>query len=74
MIDKLLLGKALAKDRPLRNYLGTFQNELTLLVPPAEVAMNVSTAFAAGARPWVVYYGFYEHPNRAEPCIIPLTR
>ncbi|MEA1950770.1 MAG: hypothetical protein U9N87_05265, partial [Planctomycetota bacterium] len=69
MIDKLLLGKGLAKDRPLWNYLGTFQNDLTLLAPPAEVAMNVSTAFAAGARPWVVYYGFHEHPQRNKPSL-----
>jgi hypothetical protein len=61
MIDKLLLGRALAKGKPLWNYLGTFEEkDQSLLVPPDAVAMNVSTAYACGARPWVVYYGFAE--------------
>jgi len=68
MIDKLLLGRALARGKPLWNYLGTFQAEdFNLLVPPESIAMNISTAFACGARPWIVYRGFYEKPaeNRA---------
>ena len=69
MIDKLLLGKALAKDRPLWNYLGTFQDDFAFLSPPDEVAVNVSTAFALAARPWVVYYGFYEQPDRNKPSL-----
>jgi hypothetical protein len=64
MVDKLLLGKSLAKDRPLWNYLGTFQREdFGRLVSPERVSMNVSTAFACQARPWVVYYGFTEDPK-----------
>ena len=64
MVDKLLLGKALAKDRPLWNYLGTFQEgDFTRLVSPQQISMNVSTAFACQARPWVVYYGFFEAPE-----------
>ena len=64
MVDKLLLGRALGKDRPLWNYLGTFQDgDFGLLVPPGQVSMNVSTAFACRARPWVVYYGFFEKPE-----------
>ena len=68
MIDKLLLGRALAEGKPLWNYLGTFRaDDLSRLVAPDEIAMNVSTAFACGARPWVVFYGFVENPeaNRA---------
>jgi hypothetical protein len=63
MINKLLLGRALAKGKPLWNYLGTFQlDDYDLLVPPASIAMNISTAFACGVRPWIVYRGFYEKP------------
>jgi len=59
MIDKLLLGRALAGGKPLWNYLGTFNEEdNSLFVGPEAMAMNVSTAFACGARPWVVYFGF----------------
>ena len=59
MVSKLLLGKTLSAGRPLWNYLGTFrENDFTKLRGADEVAMNVSTAFALGARPWVVYYGF----------------
>ena len=61
MIDKLLLGRALAKGKPLWNYLGTFNEEdNSLFVTPDAMAMNVSTAYACGARPWVVYWGFTE--------------
>lgn len=70
MINKLLLGRALAKGKPLWNYLGTFQEEdNTLLVPPDAVAMNVSTAYACGARPWVVYYGFAEKTAANKPSL-----
>lgn len=65
MINKLLLGRALAKGKPLWNYLGTFEaNDDALLVPPEAIAMNVSTAYACGARPWVVYRGFVERIER----------
>ncbi|MFH1923808.1 MAG: hypothetical protein ABIP48_28450, partial [Planctomycetota bacterium] len=70
MIDKLLLGQALAKDRPLWNYLGTFQEgDFGRLVSPEMVSMNVSTAFACQARPWVVYYGFFEEPEANKPAL-----
>ncbi len=63
MINKLFLGRALAKGKPLWNYLGTFRLEdYDLLVPPADIAMNISTAYACGVRPWIVYRGFYERP------------
>jgi hypothetical protein len=68
MINKLLLGRALAKGKPLWNYLGTFRlDEDALLVSPDAIAMNISTAYACGARPWIVYRGFAEkaEANRA---------
>jgi len=64
IVDKLLLGRALAKDRPLWNYLGTFQEgDFGRLVSAELVSMNVSTSLACLARPWVVYYGFFENPE-----------
>jgi len=64
MIDKLLLGQALAKERPLWNYLGTFQGaDFGRLISAEGVSMNVSTTHACRARPWVVYYGFLEQPD-----------
>lgn len=63
-VDKLLLGKALAADRPLWNYLGTFtEDDIELLQPPSVVARCVHATYACGARPWVVYYGFSENPE-----------
>lgn len=64
MVAKLLLGQALAARRPLWNYLGTFERgDFSRLVPPEKVSMDISTAFATGARPWIVYYGFTEEPD-----------
>jgi hypothetical protein len=63
MINKLLLGRALAKGKPLWNYLGTFQLEdYERLVSPEKMATNISTAYACGVRPWIVSRGFYERP------------
>jgi len=70
MIDKLLLGKSLAKDRPLWNYLGTFERrDFGRLVSPERVSMNVSTTHACRARPWVVYYGFFEKPDENQDAL-----
>ena len=70
MINKLLLGRALAKGKPLWNYLGTFQEkDNTRLVSPDAVAMNISTAYACGVRPWVVYYGFAEKREENKPSL-----
>ncbi len=64
MVSKLLLGTAISAGRPVWNYLGSFdEDDFTKLRPANEIAMNVSTAYASGARPWVVYYGFVEHPE-----------
>ncbi|MBC8869275.1 MAG: beta-galactosidase [Planctomycetes bacterium] len=70
MTDKLLLGKSLAKDRPLWNYLGTFERkDFGRLVSPERVSMNVSTTHACRARPWVVYYGFFEKPDENQDAL-----
>jgi hypothetical protein len=70
MINKLLLGRALAKGKPLWNYLGTFQEkDDALLVRPDAVAMNISTAYACGARPWIVYRGFTENVEVNKPSL-----
>jgi hypothetical protein len=75
MIDKLMLGRALAKGKPLWNYLGTFQEkDNTLLVSPDVVAMNISTAYACGARPWIVYYGFTEDVEANKPALEKMAR
>ena len=70
MINKLLLGQALAKGKPLWNYLGTFnEKDNSLFVPPDAIAMNISTAYACGVRPWVVYYGFAEKTVENKPSL-----
>ncbi len=70
MIDKLLLGRALAEGKPLWNYLGTFNEEdNSLFVTPDAMAMNVSTAYACGVRPWVVYFGFSEKTEENKPSL-----
>jgi hypothetical protein len=75
MIGKLMLGRALAKGKPLWNYLGTFQEkDNTLLVSPDAVAMNISTAYACGVRPWIVYYGFAEKAETNTPSLERMAR
>ena len=70
MIGKLLLGRSLAKDRPLWNYLGTFERrDFGRLVSPERVSMNVSTTHACRARPWVVYYGFFEKSDENQDAL-----
>ncbi len=70
LVDKLLLGKALAKDRPLWNYLGTFQTgDMNRLRTPEVVSTNVSATVALLARPWVVYYGFLENREINRPSL-----
>ena len=75
MIDKLMLGRALGRGKPLWNYLGTFQEkDNTLLVAPDAVAMNISTAYACGVRPWVVYYGFAENEKTNKASLERMAR
>ena len=47
LVNKLLLGKALAANRPLWNYLGTFQTgDINRLQTPEVMSMNVSATVA----------------------------
>ncbi len=65
MSDKMLLGQALARGRPLWNYIGTFQErDFTQLRPPETIAALCAASLAYGARPWIVFYGF-EQPSPA---------
>lgn len=64
MADKMRLGRALAGDRPVWNYVGTFEeNDLSRLRPPEELLPLVAATLASGANPWIVYYGF-QRPGR----------
>jgi len=59
MSDKMLIGQALARGRPLWNYIGTFQErDFTQLRPPETIAALCAASLAYGARPWIVFYGF----------------
>ena len=66
MLSKMLLGRALARGRPLWNYIGTFEEkDLTRLRPPDILAGLCAASAAAGANPWVVFYGFTGEENQA---------
>jgi len=63
MSAKMLLGQALARGRPLWNYLGTFsRKDYRQLRPPETIASISAASLANGARPWIVFYGF-ERPS-----------
>lgn len=73
MSGKMQLGQALARGRPLWNYLGTFQEpDFTRLREPATVASLLAATLAHHANPWIVFYGFAEHPleNAASQAIL----
>jgi len=66
MAAKMVLGKALAQERPLWNYIGTFnETDFSLLRPAGEVAGVMAASAAAGANPWIVFYGFTGEQNQA---------
>lgn len=66
--SKLLLGRALGHDRPIWNYLGTFQeSDFTYLRPPDELARMTAMTFAHISNPWLVYYGFDQHDAENAP-------
>ena len=61
---KMQLGRALAQERPLWNYVGTFEErDITCLRPAASVASLMGATLAHGANPWIVFYGFAERPE-----------
>ncbi|HYE57152.1 MAG TPA: beta-galactosidase, partial [Rhodothermales bacterium] len=61
MSAKMLIGGALAGDRPLWNYVGTFEEkDYTRLRPQEVVGPIIGASLAHRARPWIVYFGFQD--------------
>lgn len=61
MSEKMLIGRALARGRPLWNYIGTFEEkDYSKLRPQAVVGPIIGSSLAHGARPWIVYFGFLD--------------
>ncbi len=61
MSAKMLVGGALARGRPLWNYIGTFdEKDYTRLRPQEVVGPIIAASLAHGARPWIVYFGFQD--------------
>ena len=61
MSAKMQVGNALARGRPLWNYIGTFEEkDYTRLRPQEVVGSIVGASLAHGARPWIVYFGFQD--------------
>jgi hypothetical protein len=61
MSEKMLIGGALARGRPLWNYIGTFEEkDYTRLRPQEVVGPIIAASLAHGARPWIVYFGFLD--------------
>ena len=61
MSAKMLVGGALAGDRPLWNYVGTFEEkDYSRLRPQEVVGPIVGASLAHRARPWIVYFGFHD--------------
>lgn len=61
MSEKMLIGGALARGRPLWNYIGTFdEKDYTRLRAQEVVGPIIAASLAHGARPWIVYFGFQD--------------
>jgi hypothetical protein len=75
MSGKMQLGQALANGRPLWNYVGTFQEpDFTRLREAATIAPLLAATLAHRANPWIVFYGFAEHPPENEAALAELSR
>ena len=62
---KMVLGRALAQGHPLWNYIGTFdKSDRTRLHGRDETEGVVAASLAAGANPWIVFYGFTGETNQ----------
>lgn len=71
MAAKMILGRALAQNRPLWNYIGTFQEQdFTRLREPDEVGGIMAASSAVGANPWIVFYGFEGPENQPSVQVI----
>jgi hypothetical protein len=61
LLAKVLFGRALSANIPQWSYMGTFNpRQPHLLSDPELITNQFSAAMAAGALPWVVFYGFDE--------------
>ena len=65
MSEKMVYGKAIAaRERPLWNYVATFEDDEYDRLRPPDIAMPMLAAsLAHGALPWIVYYGFQQAAN-----------
>jgi hypothetical protein len=65
--SKMLLGNAIADDKPLINYMGTFQKHVkpVVLRPPFEAGHAVAGTLAYNAKPWLLWHGIAE--NQSDP-------
>ena len=65
MSEKMLYGKAIAAgQRPLWNYVATFEDaEYTRLRPPDVALPMIAATLAHRSLPWIVYYGFHQPVN-----------
>jgi len=69
MTLKLLLGSALASNRPLLNYLGTWKgDDINQLKPEDYVNSILATSLAGGGLPWITMSGFHT-PSPSLTCI-----
>ncbi len=67
MSEKMLYGQAIAAgERPLWNYVATFDDsEFSRLRPPDVALPMVAASLAHGGLPWIVYYGFHQAANES---------
>lgn len=64
MSQKMLLGHALAVNKPVWNYLGTFtEQNPDLLRSPSELARIIAASMGHCTEPLLVYYGFDQNDN-----------
>lgn len=58
---KMILGHALAGDRPVWSYMGTVKKEGSYdeLWPPETITRIVGATLATNTNPWLLYYGFH---------------
>ncbi|MBI3920545.1 MAG: beta-galactosidase, partial [Armatimonadetes bacterium] len=75
MAEKMVVGRALAKNRPLWNYIGTFDdNDFRLLRDANTIRLIISASLTHCANPWIVFYGFDEMQSQNAPSLAELGR
>lgn len=67
LLAKIAFGKAMSPGIPQWSYMGTFQTRAPdLLREPEFIREQFAAGMAAGAMPWVVFYGFDDRPENAD--------